>query len=418
MPRVKLAVGAKELKSAIQDLDQTTNALDRFARIVFSNRQAMEGISGRAVKLANALLHVRGFSNSLYFAIIRCWKTDCHDKHEARLFLDDRLDGSAEILKQIAKESSAPVPIFQVIFAASLREGPRQCHETIVRVFNHDTDNNNDDDHSNRLCLSGCPKATTAMPQRVSQAKPKVTVVSDICGTIEAATQGQHKVAFVLTKSQQMGAVAADQETLIPHHQADTVTLESLLRSAHNSPPHRGPVLPLKFRMLLALRIASNFIQLFHTKWLGKALSKDAVHFPFRSTVGDTRVDVGRPFVAFTSDSAGRDPRQQQEVVKPKAALLELGILLLEIWHEMTLETRFSLPAVPDGHYERLALAAQWLDDMQNPLPDLYDRAVSFCVGRIIGADLRFPIVDDTRFWHAVCDGVIDPLWKNCKQWR
>ncbi|KAL2014521.1 hypothetical protein VTN00DRAFT_2046 [Thermoascus crustaceus] len=286
------------------------------------------------------------------------------------------LESGEPLHRMIAKESSAPVPMFQVIFAASLREGPRQCHETIVRVFNHDTDNDNDDDHSNRLCLSECPKATTAMPQRVSQAKPKVTVLSDICGTIEAATHGQRKVAFVLTKSQRMGVVAADQETLIPHHQADTVTLESLLRS-----------------------------------------------LSVRSTVGDARVDVGRPFVAFTSDSAGRNSRQQQEVVKPKAALLELEILLLEIllleiWHEMTLETRFSLPAVPDGYYERLALAAQWLDDMQNPLPDLYDRAVSFCVGRIIGADLRFPIVDDMRFWHAVCDGVIDPLWKNCKQWR
>jgi hypothetical protein len=103
--------------------------------------------------------------------------------------------------------------------------------------------------------------------------------------------------------------------------------------------------------------------------------------------------------------------RQQ---VEPKVVLLELGILLLEIWHEMTLETRFSLTEVITNYYNRQKLASEWFDDMSNPLSDLYDKAVSHCIFRTVGGKSRLSDWEDVEFWRGVCGDVIEPLLKSC----
>jgi len=92
--------------------------------------------------------------------------------------------------------------------------------------------------------------------------------------------------------------------------------------------------------------------------------------------------------------------------------------LLLEIWHGTTLETQFSLKEALGGYYERLALALRWLDDMKDPLLELYDKAASHCIRGMIGGETRFREWEDLEFWGAVCGDIIEPLSKNCKQWR
>ena len=86
--------------------------------------------------------------------------------------------------------------------------------------------------------------------------------------------------------------------------------------------------------------------------------------------------------------------------------------MLLEIWHETTLEERFSLPAQPMDRHSRLAWALEWLDDANNPLPDLYHKAVSHCVTGVMDGGSRLPEWDDMKLWKGVCEGVIEPLSK------
>lgn len=418
IPRVKLVFGVNELKSAVQELDETTSALDRFTKIILSNRQMIEDTTSRkAVKLAKALRQVREFASSLYLAISRGWRAGCHTKHEAKLFLEDRVDTVTE-RKQIGKDISAPILVFQLIFAASIDQGQKLCYETVVHVFNDDTEENSKSSLVSQAL--GSSQVTIAAPQTISRAKPEVTFVGDICGAIEAARCDQRQVAFVLTRNKEMGTISTEEKLLIPYQQADAMTLKALL--SENRSPRRGPVLPWKHRMLLALRLASNLLQLLQTQWLESAWSKDVVCFLLRPTDNNAaqdclHVDVGRPFVSLTFDGITPGALPQGKV-EPKVALLELGILLLEIWHEMTLETRFNLRQTPIGYYERLALAVEWLDDTNNPLPDLYDKAVSHCVRRIIGGESNFPDWDNTRFCGAVCGDIIEPLSKICKQWR
>ncbi|KAI9788455.1 MAG: hypothetical protein M1816_006891 [Peltula sp. TS41687] len=422
VPRVRLILGVNELKDAVQELDGITNALDRLTRVVLSNRQLVEATTSRkAVKLAKALRQVRDFASGLYLAISRGWRDGCHSKHEAKLFLEDRVDAATQISRQIGKDTSTPILVFQLMFAASIGLEQMLCHETVVHVFKDDTEDGSTSCLVSRSTRSS--QITIAGPQSEPQARPEVTFVGDICGAIEAAQCNRRQFAFVLTGNKQMGTISTTKEKLlIPYQQVNALTLKALL-SGDNSSRH-GPVLPWKFRMSLALRLASNLLQLLQTQWLESAWSKDVVYFLLRSTdrvdnaAGDhPHVDVGRPFVSLTFDdiSPSALPRGK---VEPKVALLELGILLLEIWHETTLETRFSLTRAPIGHYERLTLALEWLDDTNDPLPDLYDKAVSHCVRRIIGGETHFPDWENIKFWGAVCEDIIEPLSKICKQWR
>jgi len=163
------------------------------------------------------------------------------------------------------------------------------------------------------------------------------------------------------------------------------MTLKAFLLSDNKS-SHHSTLLPLRLRMLLAPRLASNLLQLLQTQWLQSAWSKDMIYLLLRPTGegnnasrDDLHIDFSRPFVSLTFDNNNASALPQQSV-DPKVALLELGILLLEIWHKRTLETQFSSKEATVGYYEHLALALKWLDDMNNPLPEQYDKAVSHCV--------------------------------------
>ena len=103
--------------------------------------------------------------------------------------------------------------------------------------------------------------------------------------------------------------------------------------------------------------------------------------------------------------------------IEPKVALLELGILLLEIWHKTTLEARFGLKEAPRAYYDRIGHTLEWLDDVDEPLPDLYDKAVAHCLRVNISGDTRFLDWEDTKLWNVICGDIITPLVKICKQW-
>jgi hypothetical protein len=76
----------KDLKKAVEELDSTVSAIDRFARVLLSNRQLMNDTpSKKAAKLAKGLRQVRCSVNGLSVALSQGWK-DCHSQHEVKLW--------------------------------------------------------------------------------------------------------------------------------------------------------------------------------------------------------------------------------------------------------------------------------------------------------------------------------------------
>lgn len=55
---------------------------------------------------------------------------------------------------------------------------------------------------------------------------------------------------------------------------------------------------------------------------------------------------------------------------------------------------------------------------MSDPMPELYDNAASRCIRGVIRGYLHLADQEDISFCEAICGDVIDPLFKNCKQWK
>lgn len=190
--------------------------------------------------------------------------------------------------------------------------------------------------------------------------------------------------------------------------QSSSTTIQEIFQARHNQNSPSSP-LPWKWRMVLALKIASSFLQFIRTPWVQPSWSASNIHIPYAA--GSHELDLSRPFLSadFGRNSSPRAPRQ----VQVKEDLLELGILLLEIWHENNLEIQF-VQQLSTGNvsFVRRVCALEWLDDLRNPLPDIYYRAACHCVSGHLAPDLRASEWDHPDLWKSVCENIIDPLSK------
>ncbi|KAK3949102.1 hypothetical protein QBC32DRAFT_267492 [Pseudoneurospora amorphoporcata] len=396
--RVKLVFGAKELLEIIEELDRTINSLSRLIHQISSNRQAL-GLrtSKSALRIAKSLRRAHESASNLYSAIFHAWRGECHEGHETRLFLEDRIPDNRSC--RSVNTSLA----FPLVFSTIPSEKKRVWHETVVKVL-YDEEDGLNTSHSVTFTI------TRAEPPR-----PQIDPVDNICAVINTASH----IAFVLTKQHKIGKMIARGPGLAISAPSTKRSLKELF-SIQPDRRRGAATIPLKFRMLLAFRLASNLLQLFQTHWLPNAWSHGMVFFPVTAAAhqgSNPDIDFSRPFIStpFTKCIAQLPPQPKSE---PREALLELGILLLEIWHEETLETHFSLGKTPTGYYERLPLAVEWLDEMSNPPPKFYAKAASHCITGMIGGEGRLGSWDDNDFWNAVCGDIIEPLRGNCKMWR
>lgn len=411
---MKLLLGITDIKATIQEIDDGTAALDRFARLTLSNRQTIQSDSSRrAVKLAKAFRHIRKFASTLYLAITDGFREECHDSHETRLYLEDRVDVAADILQRVGKANSAtPLMIFDLVFTAGTRPKEQVVYETVVQVFDED-----DCDDDFNLSLGNQSRRNSradtlrelsfVSPRTPSPSKPAIASVASICAAIKEAGGSHRRVSFALVGNQPIGTIP-DNAPIAHQLQEgtnDAISLKEILQA-------EGTPLPWKFRMQLALRLASSLLQLLQTRWLDHAWSKGVVFFLVQPGA-KAQVLLNRPFVRCTFGGL----RTASRSIEPKVALLELGILLLEIWHKTTLEARFGLDVAPSAYYDRMARAVEWLDDVDEPLPDLYDKAVAHCLRVNISGDTRFLDWEDTKLWSVICGDIIAPLAKICKQW-
>jgi hypothetical protein len=139
-------------------------------------------------------------------------------------------------------------------------------------------------------------------------------------------------------------------------------------------------------RLNPSANLASNLLQLQNTLWLGRYWKKRAVHFTVQTSVlaSDISADTSTPFILSTFPNSW-NRQQVGGRSDAKSALLELDILLLEIWHETCFEAGYpNAPAITE-YKTRFELAWEWLECVNNPPPDLYGAATSQCVKHFFG---------------------------------
>lgn len=124
--------------------------MDRFLRLLTRDQQYSGAQPSRKSKrVAKTLWKIRAHVSSLYNAISSGWEPDCHQKHEVKLRLEDRLSPSMLGDAKARDHTRRRLHEFELIFAGDVPNQRCLWHETSVHVLEQSApDNVHDPLHS------------------------------------------------------------------------------------------------------------------------------------------------------------------------------------------------------------------------------------------------------------------------------
>jgi hypothetical protein len=420
--RAKLTLSYHDLECSIGDINQSIITLERLQQAVSRRHEVTSSSTDRkAAKLASSLQVAREHAISLYSALVNGWKAGCHQDHEAKMYLDgSSILGNREDAKQSYFRKQPPHS-FKIILTSKDTNASGFWHESTVEVLEGDDSSNMPVPGPVALGSRRPPQVSIVAPVSISPGGTITLVdVPNLCTTIDKAAKERKLLRWYLASQQRIQWRHEYCISVLPSQRCHTVNLEEVLKPPVQvgSPPKIG----LKNRMLLALNLASTLLKLQGTPWLTNSWSKKAIEFLKRPGTPPTAslvIDYQHPVISQHFPKSSPNPTP---TLPPKVALLELGIMLLELWHETTLEAYYSTiplgqsPLLP-GYWSRLMIASIWLDDpTDQPLP-LYHTAISQCVKCFFGGNFASPSWDDPEFRKALCKDLVEPLFESCKQW-
>ncbi|EHY58780.1 hypothetical protein HRR83_007506 [Exophiala dermatitidis] len=435
--RISLTFKIKDFDKDCEKLRISIDTLDRLQRLISSNHQmAEQKPSRRAKKLATALWRMRNYAEDLYLALFKRWGVNCHQSHEVKLLLEDRIQELGNPPNRIRQKQDLPVQAFRLIFATDICAPNCLWHESMVYIVGRDQQD------------SGCCNSPNAGSQgaagrklrvkiNVPESKPPVEVaeeIKDICSAIGAARNNNRHLTFALTKDRRIAGskTATGQLKPLASTARETVPLQALLQPGSTvtrvgggggAPSATAVRMSPKTKMYLAWTITSNFLQLLHTPWSSPRLCAETIKFLHSPQDG---ADLDRAFMSmsFGPCPQGAGATSQGSVASPdlplREALVELGILLLEIWHETTLDKAYPPDAATKRSFlERRGCAFAWLEEDRDVPVEKYYQAVFHCIsGSVMNVVSGVPTWDDMRFWESMCESVIVPLHSFSKSWK
>jgi hypothetical protein len=324
-------------------------------------------------QLAQSLSILRDSREQLvrvYTAIARGWLTTCHPRHKAMLILNRY----RELSEGDTVRTSAYGHSFELVLSAD--SGP--MHETTVVIC----------------------KDEASLNQVAGQE------ILNLCERLDLGQQASHALVLNLTRESKLHCDdSASCEARLDLHDCMVISLNEYLRSKY--------ALRVKQRTTLALKLVTSIIQFRGTPWCTTIWTKEAVRFFKGHNARDITSLLDTPFVL-------RDfPANLQDSEGPvEMDMLELGIMLIEVWEQCAFEEwtiQEGLPASSE-YLQRKKYAIRWMKDVTDPMMIWYEDAVSVCLNFDFGNLSRD--WEDMKFKQAYCEKVILPLSKTCNAWE
>ena len=417
-----------EVDDKIHELQEATKTLWRLQSVGTAVRQIeATAPSKNSAKVVKSLTRIQSHACRLYKAILLGWSSSCHSTHEARLMLDDRMESSHSLKKKLD---------FKLIFSSEYTTAADLLwYEGHVEVVDGDHDMYIPQPYITAPPFPDVRRSPTVTFSSHSDdsMQPLAEEVKDICVTITQATQEQRPLKwFLMTQKrpQRLHCCQIDHayDASNPLHFARTVSLTSLLKASATT-TDRSRKLPLKPRLFLALTLASTLVQLNATPWLGAIWSKDSIRFlvkkPSRQAsagrelcrdIDPSQIDLKHPLITEAFDDTPPASLTHSDQPEPRRMILELGIMLLELGHERTIEDYSSSSGlvVKDNYYDRLSLAQRWLDDSEDDFTPTYFNVTARCVKCSFDNIPPRPAWDEPLF-KGMVQGVVEPLQEECR---
>lgn len=163
------------------------------------------------------------------------------------------------------------------------------------------------------------------------------------------------------------------------------------------------------------LSIASSLLQLNLTPWICKCWTKDDIILRHERNT-DSGYDMAHPLIRGRFEEMTTCQRSDDN---PDVALLELGILLVELWTEKTLESWVESTGRATSDLSNLALRRgllfEWWSEVIKKAPPSYCQVVQTCCFTFGFADAT-KSWDDVQFKALYYTNIVEPLSKDLEQ--
>ena len=413
--RIKFSVKKDELDELIADLKQSRRSLEEIARARLDKEVALPNHSPNAIRLAGFLDQIQHHAIGLYSGIHAAWGDKCHSNHAARLLLNSWSEAiytrrKPRIAFGVAFESSPGPSGMEICKGFSI--------ETLTEA---DVDTQRPDqyvlpDISRIHTLILLSRACVVRFQNLNlETKATYKVVDSICASFLPTPHTKPPLDCYLSPDQKLRYQSTGETRplntstpIVPNvhlSQSDSVTLDEILTQNIIINPRDG--------IQIAFALVSAQLQLHSTPWLPKFWSKDILRFPCIKDPQTSKISViyscaflQRPFSATTT-------ADEQSLRSAKRPLLELGIMLLEVYLQQTFtEYAFSVgKRIDDGYGSRYEVAKQWLDNSEQQLLPPHASVISRCI------ECNFENRSLSYEWHdeklrqSICENLLIPLY-------
>ncbi|PIG89847.1 hypothetical protein AARAC_005881 [Aspergillus arachidicola] len=410
--RIKFSVGKEDLQRQIHELDESTKTLSRLRNQSIARRNVtVQPMSRTIAKFTATLSVVQSYAYRLYSAVACGCIARCHPEHEARLFLQTR---SSAMNKHHPKSLKKPAISFMMTFCPHPMPScpPLLNNKYEVKVLEEDLDHFEDNLKIDRG-IQQVVQINPPSPPRTPS--PSAQQIDDLCRFIHQAYESSQSLNLYLSRCAKLcyshGPVDPGINMKIddtPSH--DTITLKDALFSMQD-PKSTAPEWTINQQMALSFNITSSMMQLHSTPWLAFPLTSSSVRFTPESM---KLKGTPQPFIV----SAFPIPNQATTPYTTKASMLELGIMLLEIWHLRSIDSYASERALEmnNSYGTRYEIARNWVSFSDDNMLPFYLELVTRCIECTFATTSATPDWSDLTFRKSVCEHVLKPLWENCPQ--
>lgn len=248
--------------------------------------------------------------------------------------------------------------------------------------------------------------ATESIPKAEPEVMPSVEPkeITNLCSAIATHSSEQSCLGCLVDNEHRYSVLPLlkQQNSL---DQREFVSLDTILGDAS------GVRLTRRVRYLTALTLASSYLQLHSTPWLGAQLSKQDILF-LRESSGCDGIITGDPYVSCQFQYYPKNDQSNEKF--DNRPFLNLGIMLLELCFGIAIEnneTRRKLgssdPAI--SVYLDLAAALEWNESVLEEAGPKYAAAVKWCLERV-GQASR-----DSSWRNQLLHDVVEPL-QSCSE--
>lgn len=395
---LKLARAAERLK------DRDLQAPQTFA---YADSVAGE-IGSRALQsLTKSFDVVQLHAARLYLALIRTLPKSCHQCHSIRLFLDER---TGPLQRRRVKNQKFRVELL----AYSSPDTIDTWHICDIPMQGEAEDD------------VETQQRTSVLRFALTSAEPTLEQVKAFCLCLQEVKAKQRSLSLHLTSHKGLCYTECAQTFLTqqarrhwPSTAETSITLEKVIERA-TDPTKPEANWSWKQRMILALRLGCSLLQLNRTHWLATRYTSSSIYFQ-RIGNGNMKMVPGaappfeadQPFVA-RFDPPGFDADEPESLAHP--LVLDLSIVLMEIWSKTTFGRRCVQRCLQNlsTYHERRQGADEWLSELDPDMAPHYKRAVKRCVEIASRTSYSF---ENDEFRADFCEGVVKPLWENCREW-